>query len=1010
MEPGDFVSVPDYGTGRLVELLDGGRCRVRFFRQPAPSPFVDEEFASAQVRPAELKRHTRVFVPEGNTWKVGRLDSDSVIDGQYVIALPSLEGLVLGAGDFEVRWSRPLDDPFELIAARGTESPRLYANRMRILSAWHRQRALSRDCTGLYLASVSLHEHQVAAVRRAVDAETPRFLLADEVGLGKTIEAAAVLRSYLESHPNSTAVVLTPDALRAQWKSCLLHQFRMDETRAESIQVLDVNDSGTWPADADALIVDEAHGLIDLATTSPQTYSALRDLAAETELLLLLSATPVRSNEEAFLHILSLLDPDNYHLDDLEAFRSRVAMRDDLARVFVGLTEDLGDFEVDIYRDEISSLLPDDSIVDSLLRSAAAANDDERPQRIRAVREHLSSSYRLDHRLIRNRRTVAQQSGYPARGRRRGSPFVLEVVDETDAARAESLASFGAFLTAQLELERVTRPSAAAAFAEMAHQFCSLMPDLDTGLQEATSGLVEQWRRESGRQAQVGPEPNDLLQRVSESLGERFLGRNRGNVVVMDSSTAVVKSLERLLVERWGVARVRTHLADNTPRQNESALRHWRDDDHCRLLICDRSAEEGLNLQTADAVLFLDTPWSAMRVEQRIGRVDRYAPMLGAVPVEVLGLGFQPYAAAWIEFLADAAQIFDQSVSTLQHVLAEVEVEILVEVARGGPAWLSTNMERLADHLRKQLRQIQAHADLDSFDAHADRSVDRLISDDLSSRLGADLSEWYAAVGGRVDQPGLDEVKWRRKPRPQIPFGLEARLSLLLDQRMATTRDAAVASSLPILRAGHPLVDTIAQHLQGTDRGAAFLFARHVPGATTPVPAFHIDVMLSSAISAESLQHARVGGFEHWLLQLVDESLPPTVVSGWFNAQGERIPNSPMLRPYDSRKGDRQLSTRPDLADALTSPEAWADTCRKVSDRLRASALTWPESIAWQEGLTGLKSAVELHLESLRLRGGLVHAEDSASETISGISPRITVLGAGAIIFCDMRAVEGGSP
>ena len=90
-------------------------------------------------------------------------------------------------------------------------------------------------------------------------------------------------------------------------------------------------------------IVDEAHRLTERVnyggdSDRDREYEALRAIAHASTALLLLSATPVRSNEDAFLGLLHLLDPANYPLTDLDGFRRRVEMRDDLAQAMSAIS------------------------------------------------------------------------------------------------------------------------------------------------------------------------------------------------------------------------------------------------------------------------------------------------------------------------------------------------------------------------------------------------------------------------------------------------------------------------------------------------------------------------------------------------------------------------------------------------------------------------------------------------------------------------------------------------
>ena len=127
----------------------------------------------------------------------------------------------------------------------------------------------------------------------------------------------------------------------------LTERFRVDEFGESWLRVRAHGDSGSWPTEpVDLLVVDEAHHLTRAGAADSSTLEQLAQLAHGAREVLLLSATPVRSNEAGFLDLLHLLDPANYRRDDLEAFMQRVALRDRLALTFQSLLPDLDSFDV----------------------------------------------------------------------------------------------------------------------------------------------------------------------------------------------------------------------------------------------------------------------------------------------------------------------------------------------------------------------------------------------------------------------------------------------------------------------------------------------------------------------------------------------------------------------------------------------------------------------------------------------------------------------------------------
>ena len=106
--------------------------------------------------------------------------------------------------------------------------------------------------------------------------------------------------------------------------------------------------------------------------------------------------------------------------------------------------------------------------------------------------------------------------------------------------------------------------------------------------------------------------------------------RKHHKVVIFCGSGKCAGNLHDYLRDAAGDLAVAEHTRRRDPESCEAAVRRWRD--HGGVLICDDSAEDGLNLQAADAIVHLRLPWSPNRLEQRLGRVDRYDGTSGGHP------------------------------------------------------------------------------------------------------------------------------------------------------------------------------------------------------------------------------------------------------------------------------------------------------------------------------------------------------------------------------------------
>src|SRR5437763_1314803 len=160
------------------------------------------------------------------------------------------------------------------------------------------------------------------------------------------------------------------------------------------------------------LIVDEAHRVLRAFDAEPRLrtyYERLCQLARETPRVLLLSGTPVLHQEDGFLAMLHLLDPDAYPLEEREFFRRRVRERQSIADATSDLTDDASALFVEEALGRLQHLCTEDSRLAALCAEVKTRESDEitdpaRTRALRTLRSHLMETYRLHRRLLRTRR------------------------------------------------------------------------------------------------------------------------------------------------------------------------------------------------------------------------------------------------------------------------------------------------------------------------------------------------------------------------------------------------------------------------------------------------------------------------------------------------------------------------------------------------------------------------------------------------------------------------------
>lgn len=324
------------GLGIVVEI-DGRRVTLHF-------PAVGEDRTYALDR-APL---TRLALKVGDTLR--RVNGEE----HRVTAVEDLDGvLAYGIGENVVEYVSELElDPHIQLTAPidrllNNQFDKLVDFRLRYATLMHKAGAMASNVRGLLGARTSLLSHQMYIAAEVGRRFSPRVLLADEVGLGKTIEAGLILSQQLLTGRAHRVLVMVPDALIHQWLVEMLRRFnlhfalydasRLDETHEDSpfdteqlvlapfslfhhehARTLALNT--TW----DIVVVDEAHHLNRSNDKEAALYQFVEILAASSRGLLLLTATPEQAGVEGHFERLRLLDPDRFtHFDTFLSEQAR---------------------------------------------------------------------------------------------------------------------------------------------------------------------------------------------------------------------------------------------------------------------------------------------------------------------------------------------------------------------------------------------------------------------------------------------------------------------------------------------------------------------------------------------------------------------------------------------------------------------------------------------------------------------------------------------------------------
>ncbi len=575
-----------------------------------------------------------------------------------------------------------IDQPSQRLFAGQIDPPHWFNLRYQTLR--HLGRHLQSPILGLGGPRIDLIPHQLYIAHEVANRPNPRVLLADEVGLGKTIEACLILHHQIMTGRTSRALILVPDPLVHQWLVELMRRFNLrfrifDEETCQAIQDSGQGDNpfhaeqlvlcsfdlfhhntqrlsqaleGGW----DMLIVDEAHHLTWSADDPSAEYLLVEALALKTPGVLLLTATPEQLGRAGHFARLRLLDPDRYY--DLQAFLEEEHHYQPVAdtveqllrnnRVSKAAAARLMDI-LDGSEQQILTTLLEESDADETARHAA--------------RESLISTLLDRHGtgrvLFRN--TRAGVSGFPRR---------------------------------ELNCYPLVQPAAYEILAELAAdaplELCATPERL-----YASGGHPSWWLED--------PRVGWLIAHLRQHSATKFL------LICAHADTAI--ELQEAIRVQSGIGAALFHERMSIIERDRSAA-WFADPQGARLLICSEIGSEGRNFQFAHHLILFDLPADPDLLEQRIGRLDRigqketvriHVPYLDPGPQSILLHWYRDGLDAFSHPLPGAHELYN-SLSpalweTLGHADGESGLEQLLDRTRQLKATTQARLQQGRDHL-----------------------------------------------------------------------------------------------------------------------------------------------------------------------------------------------------------------------------------------------------------------------------------------------------------------------
>lgn len=592
-------------------------------------------------------------------------------------------------------------------------------------------------------SNTDFYAHQFKPVLKFIESPVGRLLIADEVGLGKTIESVYIWKELQARADGRRLLVVCPAMLRDKWRGDLKNRFNIaseivsakqllekvqdfseqglnnafvyitslegirppanfeDEEKtsvsARFARLLDQNTTSEAFALFDLVILDEAHYLRNSSTANNRIGRLLRESARH---MALLTATPVHINSDNLYQLLRLIDPDQFY----DSF-----LFDDILKANAPITRALRCLwrvppDIDAVRESVTTAL-----------SNVYFKDDAVLQRISEQLDTVSSdtSKRVElARLLESRSLLGQ---YMTRSRKREvlerrierSPQVLNVhfsamerkiYDRvTEHIRAQTVDKSGVSLFALIARQRQMASSLVAALQSWS----------DKGLLEEL--LWEDLGRSVALDHEVSGEETDDMS-LDDLLTKLGMGKDNpsGNEIDLAALEAVDGKYQALIgflkgelaknpkekfvvfaffrgtlqylnkrLQREGV--YAALIMGGMGNQTEDILNQFRQPNGPSVLLSSEVGSEGIDLQFCRFVVNYDLPWNPMRVEQRIGRLDRLNQKADRISIINLVL-VDTIEDRILLRLYERIELFKNSIGDLEEILGDLTEQLMLHM------------------------------------------------------------------------------------------------------------------------------------------------------------------------------------------------------------------------------------------------------------------------------------------------------------------------------------------
>lgn len=767
---GKIVEVNNISEEVSISLFD-----LRNSGQYYAHAFDKTSFPMDKVCHCPAAKNAPVKTPFGMGKIIRRVSDENVFFNYYVL-LEDGSIQTISEENMEIEYSAADYSPLEQLKHYEFQNPSWFANRLSVSANLHMINNTIYGFDVLAGCRTFLMAHQISTIVRVFEEQNVRYMLADEVGLGKTIEACSIIKIMSSENKKIRVLYIVPEALATQWDNELRLKFGINAYQNESMCgyvnhfILPLEKLDEYceaiAYDWDMVLVDETHRLLAIK----EKYDLVLNLTSRCKNVLLLSATPIQDRKEEYLKLLSLLQPDQYSRMELETFSSILSKQKNIQRRVNAMLRHMSCYEEykDDIRDKIYELA---EILDDVhLRQIADKIDidsyDGGYEVSTQALSYVTENYRIERKVIRNRRGYISSQ----MGQRKLYECSYEMQsEEENYNERNTYYALLQYISYALENEEID--------VENAELFLQSMLSSPWALEKALAKYgvsdpellsnVKLWKAQAEDEIRI---INTILDEIPEKIKGRLvritdyieqeIGLSKGEsgkIVIFSEFFETISKLSEILQIRS--IKYAKFCSGMTREELEDNVYNFQNNNECRVILCDGTGGEGRNFQNADWLIFIDLPWNANSIEQRIGRLDRLGR--DSEHLEVNSVVF--YCENTIEeqlftIWNEGLQVFNSSLSGLEIITGELNRAIADAIEEDINNGLEDSLEDIIEMMEDARDAVEEEQLYDS-GSIIYRPLSQAVNQMLKTYHGGENNLFQTAMLGWATQAGLRNKK-----------------------------------------------------------------------------------------------------------------------------------------------------------------------------------------------------------------------------------------------------------